>query len=107
MYFKPVSANKPITQPNIQQYRYVVADLPLHTSQAAESVRNTVPSNAYRNAKGYEMAEKYKSKFSHIAPVWLQLQWSSVQQAFTVAGKHDVDTSWMKRVKGKLLQVSH
>ena len=51
-----------------------------------------------RNSKGYEIAERLSAKFTHIAPVWLQLRWDIAAATFTVAGQHDIDAGWMERV---------
>ncbi|KAL0039071.1 hypothetical protein WJX77_007043 [Trebouxia sp. C0004] len=50
------------------------------------------------NNKGYEIAERLSAKFTHIAPVWLQLRWDLAAATFTVAGQHDIDAGWMKKV---------
>ena len=51
-----------------------------------------------RNSKGYEIAERLSAKFTHIAPVWLQLRWDIAAATFTVAGQHDIDAGWMAKV---------
>ncbi|KAL0029218.1 hypothetical protein WJX79_003866 [Trebouxia sp. C0005] len=50
------------------------------------------------NNKGYEIAERLSAKFTHIAPVWLQLHWEAAAATFTVAGQHDIDAGWMEKV---------
>jgi len=52
----------------------------------------------HRNSKGYEIAERLSAKFTHIAPVWLQLRWDMAAATFTVAGQHDIDAGWMKKL---------
>lgn len=60
---------------------------------------------AYRNSKGYEIAEQLNSKFTHISPVWLQLRWDTAAAEFAVAGQHDIDAGWMQRVSAPQAQV--
>ena len=54
-------------------------------------------SHPHRNARGYDVAEQHKEKFSHICPVWYQLK---VQDAAPVlTGGHDVDAEWMMELR--------
>ena len=62
--------------------------------------------SCFRNSKGYEIAERLNAKFTHIAPVWLQLQWHAADSKFVVAGQHDIDAGWMQRVAAPQGQVT-
>ena len=59
-----------------------------------------------RNSKGYEIAEHFSAKFTHISPVWLQLRLGAAADAFSVTGQHDVDADWMRRVSQPKVKVS-
>ncbi|KAG9448333.1 hypothetical protein H6P81_014461 [Aristolochia fimbriata] len=52
------------------------------------------------NARGYEMAKKFVSKFTHISPVWYELK--SEGSKLLLEGRHNADTGWMAdlRMKG-------
>ncbi|KAJ7527331.1 hypothetical protein O6H91_16G048700 [Diphasiastrum complanatum] len=52
---------------------------------------------ACRNGNGYEMAKKYRAKFTHISPVWYQLKRG--HKDLELIGGHDVDTDWIKDVR--------
>jgi len=51
----------------------------------------------HRNSKGYDVAMRWRAKFSHISPVWYQIRWNGTD--FTLSGQHDVDAGWMARLK--------
>lgn len=49
------------------------------------------------NNHGYDVAKFLGGKFTHIAPVWLQLKHSGGETIIT--GDHDIDQGWMKEIK--------
>jgi len=49
------------------------------------------------NAKGYEVAERFKHKFTHLSPVWFHLKHD--QSSFLIEGDHNVDKDWMERIR--------
>lgn len=51
------------------------------------------------NPKGYEIAEKFAAKFSHLSPVWLQLKIDHENEEVRLEGTQDIDYQWMKRVR--------
>lgn len=51
------------------------------------------------NPKGYEIAELFAMKFTHISPVWLQLRIDHENEQVRLEGTHDIDYQWMKRVR--------
>ena len=59
-----------------------------------------------RNSKGYEIAEHFSAKFTHISPVWLQLRWDAAAAALSLTGQHNIDADWMRRVSQPKVKVS-
>ena len=59
---------------------------------------------ACRNAKGYDVAETFRSKLSHVSPVWLQLR--EEKGSLVVTGQHDIDKGWVQRLRQPPLEVS-
>ena len=57
-----------------------------------------------RNAKGYDVAEIFRSKLTHVSPVWLQLREETGSLAVT--GQHDIDKGWVQRMRKPPLKVS-
>ncbi len=57
-----------------------------------------------RNAKGYDVAETFRSKLTHVSPVWLQLREETGSLAVT--GQHDIDKGWVQRLRKPPLKVS-
>eukprot|EP00898_Chlorokybus_atmophyticus_P004242 jgi/Chlat1/4819/Chrsp31S04861 len=51
------------------------------------------------NALGYELAERFAPKFTHIAPVWYQVRKSASSVGLELAGAHDTDLAWARRVQ--------
>eukprot|EP00775_Hariotina_reticulata_P004211 gene4211-4460_t len=53
------------------------------------------------NSHGYEVAERWRGKFSHISPVWYQLKAASEGSgaSFQLTGGHDVDQQWISRLR--------
>ena len=47
------------------------------------------------NARGYEVAERYAAKFTHLAPVWFQLKAVQATGDLHVAGQHEVNQTWL------------
>ncbi|XP_057409691.1 chitinase domain-containing protein 1 isoform X2 [Balaenoptera acutorostrata] len=50
------------------------------------------------NRHGYDVAKIFGGKFTHIAPVWLQLKRHG-REMFEVTGLDDVDQGWMRAVR--------
>lgn len=50
------------------------------------------------NNKGYDWAKQFRSKFTYISPVWLQLREDS-DHVPIITGTHDIDSQWVKDVK--------
>ncbi|KAH8805289.1 glycoside hydrolase superfamily [Xylogone sp. PMI_703] len=51
------------------------------------------------NGRGYDFAKWHTSKFTHISPVWYQLSVEHNQNP-QLNGRHDVDESWLKEIRG-------
>ncbi|XP_039061377.1 chitinase domain-containing protein 1 [Hibiscus syriacus] len=72
-----------------------------------ESVRNyNYPVLAYIttwNSKGYEMAKRFNSKFTHLSPVWYDLR--SHGSSLILEGRHNADKGWISdlRMRGDAL----
>ncbi|GMI69582.1 hypothetical protein like AT4G01040 [Hibiscus trionum] len=72
-----------------------------------ESLRNyDYPVLAYItpwNSKGYEMAKRFNSKFTHLSPVWYDLK--SQGSSLILEGRHNADKGWMSdlRMRGDAL----
>ncbi|MQM11283.1 hypothetical protein Taro_044192, partial [Colocasia esculenta] len=49
------------------------------------------------NSLGYEMAERFGSKLTHVSPVWYELK--SEENKFILEGRHNADTGWISRVR--------
>eukprot|EP00891_Asterochloris_glomerata_P006107 jgi/Astpho2/6107/Aster-04053 len=56
------------------------------------------------NAKGYDVAEIFRSKLTHVSPVWLQLREETGSLAVT--GQHDIDKGWVQRMRKPPLKLS-
>ncbi|GAQ80172.1 chitinase domain-containing protein 1 [Klebsormidium nitens] len=50
------------------------------------------------NSKGYDIATKFASKFTHISPCWYQVK-IGADGSTTLQGGHDVDQGWIKDVR--------
>ncbi|XP_052194352.1 uncharacterized protein LOC127802541 [Diospyros lotus] len=52
------------------------------------------------NSKGYELAQKFNSKFTHLSPVWYDLK--SQGTKLVLEGRHNADKEWVSglRMKG-------
>ena len=57
-----------------------------------------------RNAKGYDVAETFRSKLTHISPVWLQLR--EEEGSLVVTGQHNIDKGWVQRLRQPPPEVS-
>jgi hypothetical protein len=51
-----------------------------------------------RNARGYEIAKRFRGKLSHVAPVWFQLRGAA--HAPEITGRQDVDLEWIHAMRG-------
>ncbi|WIA18822.1 hypothetical protein OEZ85_003503 [Tetradesmus obliquus] len=54
------------------------------------------------NNHGYDVAKKFRAKFTHISPVWYQLRGGaegSDSTELSLTGGHDVDKGWIKEVR--------
>lgn len=49
------------------------------------------------NSLGYDMAKKFRAKFTHVSPVWYQLKRG--KDGMELLGKHDVDRQWIDGVR--------
>ncbi|KAI9109920.1 hypothetical protein K1719_018961 [Acacia pycnantha] len=49
------------------------------------------------NSKGYELAKRFNSKFTHLSPVWYELK--SQQTSLVLEGRHNADTGWISELK--------
>ncbi|RZC84851.1 hypothetical protein C5167_047634 [Papaver somniferum] len=49
------------------------------------------------NAKGYEFAKRFNSKFTHLSPVWYDLK--SEGSRFILQGRHNADVAWIKDLR--------
>lgn len=49
------------------------------------------------NSLGYDMAKKFRTKFTHVSPVWYQLK--REYNGLKLYGKHDVDRNWINDVR--------
>ncbi|EFA86373.1 glycosyl hydrolase 18 family protein [Heterostelium album PN500] len=49
------------------------------------------------NSGGYEAAELFSGKFTHVSPVWHQI--ALKDKVISLQGTHDVDKKWIARVK--------
>ncbi|MBA0717771.1 hypothetical protein Golax_005553 [Gossypium laxum] len=55
------------------------------------------------NSKGYEMAKRFNSKFTHLSPVWYDLK--SHGHSLILEGRHNADKGWISelRMRGNAL----
>ncbi|XP_061352997.1 uncharacterized protein LOC133297808 isoform X2 [Gastrolobium bilobum] len=49
------------------------------------------------NSRGYEMAKRFNSKFTHLSPVWYDLK--SQQTSLVLEGRHNADKGWISELK--------
>ncbi|KAK2373387.1 chitinase domain-containing protein [Trifolium repens] len=49
------------------------------------------------NSRGYEMAKRFNSKFTHLSPVWYDLK--SQQTSLVLEGRHNSDRGWISELK--------
>ncbi|XP_020210756.1 chitinase domain-containing protein 1 [Cajanus cajan] len=49
------------------------------------------------NSRGYELAKRFNSKFTHLSPVWYDLK--SQQTSLVLEGRHNADRGWMSDLK--------
>lgn len=49
------------------------------------------------NGRGYDVAKRWRAKFSRVAPVWYQLRGGP--GGFQLTGHHDVDREWMQALR--------
>jgi chitinase domain-containing protein 1 len=49
------------------------------------------------NRRGYEVAVQFRGKFSHLAPVWFQIERTG-PETYAVRGDQDVDRAWLANV---------
>lgn len=72
-------------------------------SKVSENVSHrhyTYPVLAYItpwNSKGYEMATKFNSKFTHLSPVWYDLK--SQGTSLILEGRHNADAGWLLELR--------
>ncbi|KAK7285797.1 hypothetical protein RJT34_20578 [Clitoria ternatea] len=55
------------------------------------------------NSRGYELAKRFNSKFTHLSPVWYGLK--SQQTSLVLEGRHNADREWISELRktGKAL----
>ncbi|XP_027932589.1 chitinase domain-containing protein 1 isoform X1 [Vigna unguiculata] len=49
------------------------------------------------NSRGYELAKRFNSKFTHISPVWYDLK--SQQTSLVLEGRHNADRGWISALR--------
>ncbi|XP_021912447.1 chitinase domain-containing protein 1 [Carica papaya] len=49
------------------------------------------------NSKGYEMAKRFNSKFTHLSPVWYDLK--SLGTGLLLEGRHNADKAWISELR--------
>lgn len=49
------------------------------------------------NSYGYDIARRFRGKFTHISPVWYQLKFKGAEE-LELAGAHDVDVNWLRDI---------
>ncbi|XP_022757522.1 chitinase domain-containing protein 1 isoform X2 [Durio zibethinus] len=49
------------------------------------------------NSRGYEMAKRFNSKFTHLSPVWYDLK--SQGSSLVLEGRHNADKGWMSELR--------
>ncbi|TPX32329.1 hypothetical protein SmJEL517_g04500 [Synchytrium microbalum] len=56
------------------------------------------------HSKGYDIAKKFRGKFTYISPVWYYIKPknSNSFKSYKLEGGHDVDEGWMKEVRAPL-----
>jgi len=50
------------------------------------------------NSRGYDWAKQFRSKFTYISPVWLQVR-EDPEHVPILTGTHDIDRQWVRDVK--------
>ncbi|KAE9616041.1 putative glycoside hydrolase family 18, catalytic domain, glycoside hydrolase superfamily [Lupinus albus] len=69
-------------------------------SQNSSHRHYTYPVLAYItpwNSRGYEMAKRFNSKFTHLSPVWYDLK--SQQTSLVLEGRHNADRGWISELR--------
>ncbi|KAL2345895.1 hypothetical protein Fmac_007180 [Flemingia macrophylla] len=80
-------------------YRHVLTEnskVPENTSQR----HYTYPVLGYItpwNSRGYELAKRFNSKFTHLSPIWYDLK--SQQTSLVLEGRHNADRGWISDLK--------
>ncbi|GAA0164356.1 hypothetical protein LIER_20014 [Lithospermum erythrorhizon] len=49
------------------------------------------------NSKGYDMAKRFASKFTHVSPVWYELKSQGTQ--LVLEGRHNADAGWISELR--------
>ncbi|KAM1406106.1 hypothetical protein ACFXTH_000807 [Malus domestica] len=49
------------------------------------------------NSKGYDMAKRFNSKFTHLSPIWYDLK--SQGNSLILEGRHNADTGWISEIR--------
>ncbi|CAH0489815.1 unnamed protein product [Peronospora farinosa] len=50
------------------------------------------------NSRGYDMAKRFRTKFTYISPVWLQVR-EDPDHVPIITGTHDIDRQWVQDIK--------
>ncbi|KAL5999054.1 hypothetical protein ACLOJK_010004 [Asimina triloba] len=53
--------------------------------------------NVHENAKGYNIAKRFTSKFTHLSPVWYDLK--SEGSKLVLEGQHNADIGWISELR--------
>ncbi|KAG2725504.1 hypothetical protein I3760_01G069200 [Carya illinoinensis] len=70
------------------------------TSENTSRRHFTNPALAYItpwNSKGYELAKRFNSKFTHLSPIWYDLK--SQGTSLILEGRHNADTGWISELR--------
>lgn len=52
------------------------------------------------NNRGYDLAKRFRTKFTYISPVWLQIRENPQTKKPIITGQHDIDRQWIRDVQG-------
>jgi chitinase domain-containing protein 1 len=49
------------------------------------------------NAKGYDLSVKFRSKLTHVSPVWYSLKRDSENGVWRLEGRHNKNGGWCEK----------
>ncbi|KAJ3072370.1 Chitinase domain-containing protein 1 [Podochytrium sp. JEL0797] len=95
--------NQPIPAVSFQSAKSILASHAEFDKQTAHvSNMNNANVLAYItpwNNHGYDIVKMFRGKFTHLAPVWYQLNPDRTRAgSYVLTGDHDVDVEWIKEV---------